>query len=166
MNEKLVQALGYVDGTYVAQAARRKKSGRRILIPAVAAVLALVMLFNVPSIPLVITAKAVSIASEPRKMDRPNIHSDKFDTWREQRSRREEQANAAKAPVFDFAEAASREVLAGVDSTNRIWSPICRTFARASVPSGRPFTMTMARKSVFWQTPSGWIRRSATSRRS
>ena len=124
MNEKLVQALGYVDGTYVAQAARRKKAGRRILIPAVAAVLALVMLFNVPSIPLVITAKAVSIASEPRKMDRPNIHSDKFDTWREQRSRREEQANAAKAPVFDFAEAASREVLAGVDSTNRIWSPI------------------------------------------
>ena len=124
MNDKLAQALGYVDETYVAQAARRKKTGRRILIPAVAAVLALVMLFNVPSIPLVITAKAVSIASEPRKMDRPNIHSEKFDTWFEERNRREEQVNAAKDPVFDFAEAASREVLAGVDLTNRIWSPI------------------------------------------
>lgn len=124
MNEKLAQALGYVDGRYVAQAARHKRAGRKILLPAVAAMLALVVLFRVPSIPLVITAKAVSIASEPRKMERPNIHSDKFDTWFKERNRREEQANAAKNPVFDFADAASRAVLSGVDGTNRVWSPI------------------------------------------
>lgn len=123
MNEKVAQALSYVDHKYVAEAAKRKKRRHRVLV-AVAAVLALVMFFNVPTLPLVITARAVSTAAEPRKMDRPNINSPKFDVWWDEREAREEKANTAKPPVFDFAELASREVLSGVDGTNRVWSPI------------------------------------------
>lgn len=123
MNEKVAEALSYVEGKYVTEAAKRKKRRHRILI-AVAAMLAMVMFFNVPSIPLAISARAVSIASDPRITERPNRNSTKYDVWREERKNREEQANAAEAPIFDFAEACSKEVLSGVDGTNRVWSPI------------------------------------------
>lgn len=123
MNEKVAEALSYVDSKYVTQAAKRKKGKHRFLI-AIAAMLALVMFFNVPSIPLAISAKAVSIASEPRKTERPNINSDKFDAWWNEREQRDDLVNAAQAPIFDFADACSKEVLSGVDGTNRVWSPI------------------------------------------
>ena len=123
MNEKVVQALSYIDGKYISEAARRKKRKHRFLV-AVAAMLALVMLFNVPSIPLAITAKAVSIASDSRKTDRPDRNSDQYDAWREARDQREALLKETVDPIFDFAELASREVLSGVDATNRVWSPI------------------------------------------
>lgn len=123
MNEKVAEALSYVDGKYVTQAAKRKRRKHRVLV-ALAAMLALVMFFNVPSIPLGISARAVSIASEPRKTERPNINSDKFDAWRDEREQRDDLVNAAEAAIFDFAEACSKEILSGVDGTNRVWSPI------------------------------------------
>ena len=123
MNEKVAEALGHIDGKYISEAARRKKRKHRFL-AAVAAVLALIMFFNVPSIPLAISAKAVSLASESRKTERPNINSDKFDAWWDEREHREVLLKEAVNPIFDFAELASREVLPGVDDTNRVWSPI------------------------------------------
>lgn len=123
MNEKVAQALSYIDGKYIFEAARRKKRKHRFLV-AVAAMLALVMFFNVPSIPLAITAKAVSIASDSRKTDRPDRNSDQYDAWREARDQREALLKETVDPIFDFAELASREVLSGVDATNRVWSPI------------------------------------------
>lgn len=123
MNEKVAQALSYIDGKYISEAARRKKRKHRFLV-AVAAMLALVMFFNVPSIPLAITAKAVSIASDSRKTDRPDRNSDQYDAWREARDQREALLKETVDPIFDFAELASREVLSGVDATNRVWSPI------------------------------------------
>ncbi len=123
MNEKVAEALNYVDGKYVAEAARRKKRKHGLLI-AVVAMLALVMFFNVPSIPLAISAKAVSIASESRKTERPNRNSDQYDAWWEAREQREALLKDAVNPIFHFAELASREVLTGVDGTNRVWSPI------------------------------------------
>ncbi len=123
MNEKVAEALNYVDGKYVAEAARRKKRKNRFLVT-VAAILALVMFFNVPSIPLAISAKAVSIASESRKTERPNRNSDQYDAWWEAREQREALLKDAVNPIFDFAELASKEVLSGVDGTNRVWSPI------------------------------------------
>ena len=123
MNEKVAQALSYIDGKYISEAARRKKRKHRFLV-AVAAMLALVMFFNVPSIPLAITAKAVSIASDSRKTDRPDRNSDQYDAWREARDQREALLKETVDPMFDFAELASREVLSGVDATNRVWSPI------------------------------------------
>lgn len=123
MNEKVAEALSYIDGKYISEAARRKKRKHRFL-AAVAAMLALVMFFNVPSIPLAITAKAVSIASDSRKTDRPDRNSLKYDAWREEREQREALLMEAVNPIFDFAELASQEVLSGVDDTNRVWSPI------------------------------------------
>lgn len=123
MNEKVAGALSYIDGKFISEAARRKKKKHRFLV-AVAAMLALVMFFNVPSIPLAISAKAVSIASEPRKTERPNINSDKFDAWWDEREQREALLTEAVNPIFGFAELASQKVLAGVDDTNRVWSPI------------------------------------------
>ena len=130
MNEKVAKALSYVDEKYVSAAAKRKKRKHRWVV-AVAAVLALVMLFNVPSIPLVISAKAVSIASESRKMERPNIRSEKFDAWYDESQLRGSIVEEAVAPVMGFSADCSKEVLSGVDTTNRVWSPINAYIAMA-----------------------------------
>lgn len=123
MNEKVAQAMDYVDEKYVTAAAKRKKKKSRFIIAA-AAILALVIFFNTPSIPLLISARAVSLASESRKMERPNINSEQFDIWYDEKQLRSEIADTAKASIMDFSEACSKEVLTGVDSTNRVWSPI------------------------------------------
>ena len=123
MNEKVAEALSYVDGKYVTEAAKRRKRKHRLLV-AVAAMLAVVMFFNVPSIPLAISAKAVSIASESRKAERPNRNSDQFDVWWDEREQREALLMESVNTIFDFTELASKEVLSGVDGTNRVWSPI------------------------------------------
>ena len=101
MNEKVAKALSYVDEKYVSEAARRKKK-KYHFIAAIAALLALVLLLNIPGIPLAISAKAVSIASESRKMERPNIHSDKFDLWYEENELRKSLVKNAAKPIADF----------------------------------------------------------------
>lgn len=123
MNEKVAEALGYIEGRYISEAAKRRKRKHRVLV-AVAAVLAVVMFFNVPNIPMVISAKAVSLAAEARITERPSIHSERYDAWKAERSTREELASSAQQPIFDFAELCSREVLSGVDGMNRVWSPV------------------------------------------
>lgn len=123
MNEKVAQALNYVEDAYISTAAKRKKRKGR-LIAAVAAVLALVIFWKTPSIPLIITAKAVSVASESRKTERPNIRSDAFDAWYDESQLRRETLKTALPPVTAFSERCSQEVLTGADSTNRVWSPV------------------------------------------
>lgn len=123
MNEKVAKALGYVDEKYVNDAAKRKKKKHRWLVT-VAAVLALVLLFNMPSIPLAISAKAVSIASDSRKMERPRSGSDTFWEWYDESQQRDSIVKDSMAPVIDFSADCSKEVLLGVDTTNRVWSPI------------------------------------------
>ena len=123
MNEKLAQALGYVDDTYIANAAKRKKRPYRMVV-AIAAILALVLFWQTPSIPLAISAKAVSLAADSRKTDRPNHNSSEYDAWRIAQQHRSETVTAAKSPISAFSEDCSKEVLAGTDSVNRVWSPI------------------------------------------
>ena len=132
MNEKVAKALSYVDEKYVSEAARRKKK-KYHFIAAVAAVLALVLLLNIPGIPLAISAKAVSIASESRKMERPDINSDKFDLWYEENELRRSLVKNAAKPIADFSAACSKEILAGVDTENRVWSPVNAYIALAAV---------------------------------
>lgn len=123
MHEKIAAALGFVSDRYVAEASAWRK--RRIpWIPLVAAVLALVFFWRTPAIPLVISAKAVSIASDPRKMERPDHDSEQFDVWWEERQTREKNVEEAAPSITSFSQRCSREVLSGVDSVNRIWSPI------------------------------------------
>ena len=123
MNEKVAQALDHVAETYIVQAARRRKHHyvRRALI---AAVLALAFLFHIPALPLAVSAKAVSLAPESRKTDRPSHSSDRFDAWYDTHMLRLDTAEAAVPAVAAFAENCSTEVLAGVDTVNRLWSPI------------------------------------------
>ena len=123
MNEKVAKALGYVDEKFVTAAAKRKKK-KHYFLAAIAAVLTLVLLFNMPSIPLSISAKAVSSASESRKMERPNNHSDKFWEWYEESQLRTSIVKDALVPIIDFSADCSAKVISGADTTNRVWSPI------------------------------------------
>lgn len=123
MNEKVAKALDYVDDRYIQAAAKRKKRRNRILIT-VAAVLALVIFWNTPSIPLVVSAKAVSTAAESRKTERPNSGSDRFDAWYDERMARMETVNQCIASVTSFTEQCSKEILSGTDTENRLWSPV------------------------------------------
>ena len=133
MNEKVAKALGYVDEKYVTTAAKRKKKkAAKYWISAVAAVLALVLLFNLPSIPMVISAKAVSIASESRQMQRPDLddYKDrnewkadlaKWEAERDFRSSTTRETVDALAPFFTNG---STQFLSSQGSENLLWSPI------------------------------------------
>ena len=123
MNEKIAKALGYVEERYIAEAGAHKKR-RPYLKIAAAAILVVVMLGQMPAIPLIVSAKAVSLASQSRKMERPNINSDKFDQWYDERQARDQVVSGAVEPIGSFARMGSQEVLCGADDTNRLWSPI------------------------------------------
>lgn len=123
MNEKVARALSFVDEAYISDVARRRRKKSRYL-AVIAALLALVLFWRTPSIPLAISAKAVSVASESRKMERPNVKSDEFDEWYDQRMARDEIVDQAVRPIAEFSKQCSQTVLSGTDSTNRLWSPI------------------------------------------
>lgn len=124
MNEKLASALGYVDEKHVAAAAKRKNKKPYWLAP-VAAVLAVVLLFNAFNSPFAISAKAISIASESRKTERPrNIDSEKFDLWLEEDNRFDSIIEGTMTPIIDFSSQCSKFALSGTDNVNRVWSPI------------------------------------------
>ena len=123
MNEKVAEALSHVEEKYIAQAARRKKR-HYTLKAAIAAVLVLAFLFNIPTLPLAISAKAVSIAPESRKTDRPRHGTEEFRGWYDTHQLRSNIAELAVPAVADFSKNCSAEVLAGTDDINRLWSPI------------------------------------------
>ena len=118
MNEKVAKALSYVDEKYVAAAAKRKKKNRYWL-GAVAAVLALVLIFNIPSIPFAISAKAVSIASDSRQTERPDLddYTDRdewraeLDKWQAAQTLQQETAKNALIGLTPFFTAGSAQFL-------------------------------------------------------
>ena len=133
MNEKVAKALGYVDEKYVTAAAKRKKKkAAKYWISAVAAVLALVLLFNLPSMPMVISAKAVSIASESRQMQRPVLDDYKDrDQWRADREKWEAEQKFLSSTTRETVDAltpfftnGSAQFLSTQGSENLLWSPI------------------------------------------
>ena len=132
MNEKVAKALGYVDEKYVTAAANRKKKKAKYWIGAIAAVLALVLLFHIPSMPMVISAKAVSIASGSRQTQRPDLDDYKDrDAWRadlnkweaEQKFLSSTTRNAVDA-LAPFFITGSEQFLSTQSSENVLWSPI------------------------------------------
>ena len=132
MNEKVAKALSYVDEKYVSAAAKKKKKKAKYFISAIAAVLALVLLFNLPSMPMVISAKAVSIASESRQMQRPDLDDYKDrDQWRADREKWEAEqkflsstSRAAINALTPFFTNGSAQFLSTQGSENLLWSPI------------------------------------------
>ena len=132
MNEKVAKALSYVDEKYVSAAAKKKKKKAKYFISAIAAVLALVLLLNLPSMPMVISAKAVSIASESRQMQRPDLDDYKDrDQWRADREKWEAEqkflsstSRTAINVLTPFFTNGSAQFLSTQGSENLLWSPI------------------------------------------
>lgn len=133
MNEKVAKALGYVDEKYVTAAAKRKKKkSAKYWVSAIAAVLALVLLFNLPSMPMVISAKAVSIASESRQMQRPDLDDYKdrnewkadLAKWEAERNFRSSTTRETVDALASFFTNGSEQFLSTHGSENLLWSPI------------------------------------------
>ena len=117
MNEKLAQALGYIDGGFIAQAGKRRRT-KKVFLSAVAAILALVILANLPTIPFVITAKAVALAEGTRIPDR----EDGFEKYWAARERYEKDAVESSDDLREFYQKSSALFL-GAETENAIWSP-------------------------------------------
>ncbi len=129
--EQIVDMIGEAPDQYVKDAKEYKKKRRRSRWPkwvgGIAAVLAIALLVtNMPGIPLIVSAQAVSLASESRKMERPKSGSDSelFDNWMAQQKARNTLVETARSPIADFSGLVSGEILSGVDGTNRVWSPV------------------------------------------
>lgn len=131
MNEKVAEALGYVDEKYVNDAAKRKKK-KPYWLGAVAAVLALVLFWNMPGITLAVTAKAVSLASGPRQMQHPNMGKYKdrdawqadFDKWEAEQKFLSDTSKKALVDLEPFFTTGSAQFLSSQGSENLLWSPI------------------------------------------
>ena len=131
MNEKVAEALGYVDEKYVTAAATRKKKNHRWM-GAAAAVLVLILLFYMPSMPMAISAKAVSIASKSRQMQRParDDYKDRdqwradLDKWEAEQKRLSSTTRAAVNTLAPFFTNGSAQFLSTEGSENALWSPI------------------------------------------
>ena len=119
--EQIVDMIGEAPDEYVKDA---KESGKKRRIPrwskwmgGIAAVLAIVLLINnMPSIPLIVSAKAVSVASEPRITPRPGRESaaGEYEAWIAEREAREGLVETAQTPIADFAGLVSGKVLSGI----------------------------------------------------
>lgn len=124
MNEKLAEALGYVDGKYVSEAARRKKHKKKILFPLIAAVLAVVLFINTPTIPFVVTARAVAMPGASRAPQWPGTgNMEQWEAYRKIVDANEATLETANRELSSFYAAASRQFLSGTED-NALWSPV------------------------------------------
>lgn len=123
MRYKIANALSYIDDQYIAQAARKRKRRYAKWIVPVAAILAFVLLWETPNIPLIISAKAVSIASESRKTDLDNKNKD----WAAYRIELETRSDNLEKIIYSlgqFTDTSSRNILLHSNDENVIWSPV------------------------------------------
>ncbi len=129
--EKLAQALNEVSDSHIAEAAVGKKKRRLPWLGAVAAVLAVVLVFRFVDIPMAITAKAVSMASPARITERPDRDDYKdreswladLENWEAEREQRAAVSAEALAEMRGFLQISCSEFLSGSQS-NRLYSPI------------------------------------------
>ena len=130
--EQIVDMIGEAPDNYVRDAKEYKKKHR---IPrwskwmgGIAAVLAIVLLVNnMPGIPLAIHAHAVSKASEPRVSDYDAVRDkskDERDAWWAANDLRNALRKETLPSIANFSELCSAEMISGTDSTNRVWSPV------------------------------------------
>lgn len=107
MIDKLKEALSYISDRHVAEAANAKKHRKPYFLGAVAAVLVLVLLFHLPSIPMAIRAKAVSVAEYPDY------------EWEYRQN-----AEQTQIQLLDFFSSSIRTTLSGASGANQAYSPI------------------------------------------
>ncbi len=131
MNEKLAQALDYIDDRKIAEAAVARKRRKRIFFRSVAALLAIALLMNLPFFPGRVNAAEIAAASAYRQPERPE--RDDYEVWEDFRAdldiydaaiaQREEDALTAFEQLKPFF---TESGAAYVDGTteNRVWSPV------------------------------------------
>ncbi len=122
MKEKLQDALNEISDEKIAEAAAHKKRKTKIIFRALAAVLVLVVLFNLPNLPMAITAKAVSKASNSRVGQRPAHGTDAYYQWSDARQEAWNNAEAAKENLAPFFKDSAAAYMTGA-TENRVWSP-------------------------------------------
>ena len=133
MREKLSKALEYISDRHIAEAAQPlRRRHRPYWLGAVAAVLVLVLLFNIGSIPMVIPAKAVSLASGTQWPVRPD--RDDYEIWEDYRAdldvyealgaRRDDTTVEALDALQTFFQDSTQRYMVGAGSENRVWSPV------------------------------------------
>ncbi len=131
MHENLSKALDYVSDRHIAEAAGAKKK-RPYWLGAIAAVLAVVLLIRIGTGPMTVQAKAVSLASESRQAERPDLNdykdSDAWRTdwaaWEAQRDQRAADANDALTAMRSFMMESAFAYLAQAPEENRVFSPV------------------------------------------
>ena len=131
MNVRLAEALCHISEKHIAEAGNAKRRHRRTVLRTAAAVLAVVLLLNLPYIPGRVNAKTVSEASASRAMARPD-----YDKYRDKdKFRADSIAYQAYNEALQAATVQANTDLAGFygDSTllymegatdNRVWSPV------------------------------------------
>ena len=128
--EQLVDMIGHAPDAYVRDATDAPGKQRRLRkmkwFGSIAAVLAVVMLINMPAIPMVITAKAVSEPTASRRMTREDFEGEKFDHegYGQMIAARDAILDEAVPPLAAFTGECASYVLSGTDSENRLFSPI------------------------------------------
>ena len=130
MNERLAEALAYISDKHVAEAGSARPR-RKIWLRAVAAVLTVVLLCNMPYISAPVNAKTISEAAGSRAMDWPDrddykTHEeyraawDAYDAWR---TAQDSTVDEAMAGLRDFLADSSLYYIEGAED-NRVWSPV------------------------------------------
>ena len=126
MRRKLSDALNEISDTHIVEAANAKPRKKPYWLGAVAAVLAIVLLFRLGGLPIAVRANAVSLVPEQRTEERPE--RDDYETWEEWRlvldawdarqSAREDTVQQAAIHLTPFFQEGSRLILNDSGSKN------------------------------------------------
>lgn len=123
--------IGHAPDAYVADAGnhrqKRRLSRRTRWLGGIAAVLAVVLLFRLPSIPMIITAKAVSAPTESRRLEHDDFYTaESFDreAYEQMTAERETILSLAVPSLASFTAGCAKTAISGTDATNRLFSPI------------------------------------------
>lgn len=123
MNNKLAEALSHIDEKYINEAAKKSKKRHIRWVAPIAAILALVFFWQTPNIPLIISANAISIASESRKTDIRKKNID-WNAYRLELETRSEDLEKIADSLVQFTKKSTKNIVEQAESENIIWSPI------------------------------------------
>ena len=128
--DQLVDMIGQAPDAYVRdakEAPQKQRKARRIRwFGSIAAVLAVVMVFNLPAMPLILKAKAVSEPTASRRMTREDFEGERFDYegYEQMQAERDAILDDAVPAIAAFTGDVASYSLIGTDSENRLFSPI------------------------------------------
>lgn len=132
MRNYLSEAMNQISDAHISEAALARRNRRPYWLGAVAAVLAVVLLFQAGNLPMAVQANAISLVPESRAATRPDLDDyEDSDAWRtdwdqyqQQKTLRKSEINQVASTLTPFFQEASRLVLAENSDSNSVWSPV------------------------------------------